>query len=157
MTWSCSRDVIMSSLCGMFWQSGVTCSYIRFARNPGESAAGIPDLYHKILAIMCSFRQPQVFTLWLGAVASGLTPIILNRVERGRPLLDPHAFSWTGSPQFFMDIPGSGPYICQKSADDVRRADVWRLLYLSLVVEDDLCYNSLSFTPWALFAEHHCA
>lgn len=110
-----------------------------------------PGLYYEILALMCGLRRPRISTLWLGAVASGLTPIILRRVRRGRPPLDANAFPWTGCPQSFMDIAGLGPYICEGSGNKVRRADVWRLLHLPPVVEDDLYYNNRPFTPWEPF------
>ncbi|KGQ01717.1 hypothetical protein PAAG_11565 [Paracoccidioides lutzii Pb01] len=156
ITLSCSLEVVISILCGMFWESDVTCNMVSPWLHPilrevpeGQGIARTPGLYHEILAIMCSFRRPQVFTLWLGAVASGLTPTILCQVARGRPPLDANAFPWTGCPQSFMDVPGSGSYICEGSTDKVRRADVWRLLHLPPVTEDDLHYESRPFTPWA--------
>jgi hypothetical protein len=45
-----------------------------------------------------------------------------------------------------MDVAGVGPYL---SKGGVRRADVWRLLHLPPVVDDDLHYDSRPFTPWA--------
>lgn len=50
-----------------------------------------------------------------------------------------------------MDIAGLGPYIYGGSGDKVRRADIWRLLYLPPVIEDNLYYNSRPFTPQAPF------
>jgi hypothetical protein len=140
----------------MFWEADVTCNmvspWLHPILNEVPEAKGIvdtPGLYHEILAFVCCFRRPRVSTLWLGAVASGLTPVILRRVGRGRPPLDANAFPWTGCPQLFMDIAGSGPYICEGSDNKVRRTDVWRLLYLPPIVEDDLYYSSRPFTPWA--------
>jgi hypothetical protein len=158
MTLSCSPEAIISSLCGMFWEPDVTCNMVSPWLHPilnevpeGKGIVDTPGLYHEILAIVCGLRQPRISALWLGAVAGGLTPAILQRVRRGRPPLDANAFPWTGCPQSFMDIPGSGPYVCDGSDDKVRRADVWRLLYLPPVVEDDLYYNGRPFTPWAPF------
>ncbi|KAK2811595.1 hypothetical protein FQN50_001937 [Emmonsiellopsis sp. PD_5] len=161
MTLSCSSDVVISILCGMFWEPDVTCNIVSPWLHPilreipaSPQIAQTPGLFHELLAIICSFRQPQVFPLWLGAVASGLTSTIIRQVARGRPPLDAHAFPWTGCPQSFMDIPGSGSYIvCEGSADKVRRADVWRLQYLPPVIEDDLHYNCRPVTPWAPFGD----
>jgi hypothetical protein len=114
-----------------------------------EGISSTRGLYYELLAIICSFRQPRISSLWLGAVTSGLTPTILRRIQRGRPPLDANAFPWTGCPQSFMDIAGSGPYVTDGSEDSVRREDVWRLLYLPPVVDDDLHYNCRPFTPWA--------
>jgi len=158
MALSCNAEVVMSSLCGMFWEADVTCNLVSPWLHPilnevseGKEIIKTPGLYYEILAIICGLRRPQISALFLGAAASGLMPTILRRIRRGRPPLDGNAFPWTGCPQSFMDIPGSGPYICEGSGDKVRRADVWRLLYLPPVVEDDLYYNSRPFTPWAPF------
>ncbi|EER25739.1 hypothetical protein CPC735_041830 [Coccidioides posadasii C735 delta SOWgp] len=158
MTLSCSPETVISALCGMFWEPTVTCNMVSPWLHPifqeipkSPKFSSTPGFYYEILAVICSFRQPRIFTLWLGAVTSGLAPIILRRVERGRPPVDPNAFPWTGCPQSFMDLPGSGPYISNKSSDKVQRADVWRLLYLPPVVDDELYYNNPPFTPWAPF------
>lgn len=50
-----------------------------------------------------------------------------------------------------MDLPGTGPYIWNESSDGVQRADVWRLLYLPPVVDDELYYNNRPFMPWVPF------
>ncbi|CAG8982684.1 hypothetical protein HYALB_00000963 [Hymenoscyphus albidus] len=158
MALSCNPEVVISSLCGMFWEAGVTCNLVSPWLHPilnevpeGKGIIETPGLYHEILAIISGLRRPRMTALFLGAAASGLMPIIFGRIRRGRPPLDANAFPWTGCPQSFMDVPGSGPYICEGSNDKVRREDVWRLLYLPPVVEDDLYYNSRPFTPWAPF------
>jgi hypothetical protein len=160
ITLSCNAEVVISSLCGMFWEADVTCNLVSPWLHPilnevpeGKGIIETPGLYYEILAIMCGLRRPQIAALFLGAAASGLMPTILRRISRGRPPLDAHAFPWTGCPQSFMDIPGSGPYICEGPGDKVRRADIWRLLYLPPVVEDDLYYNNRPFTPWAPFGD----
>jgi hypothetical protein len=48
-----------------------------------------------------------------------------------------------------MDVAGSGPYIIEGSEESVRKEDVWRLLHLPPVIDDDLYYNNPPFTPWA--------
>ena len=158
MALSCNPEVVISSLCGMFWEADVTCNLVSPWLHPilnevpqSKEIVETPGLYYEILAIICSLRRPRISTLFLGAAASGLIPIILRRIRRGRPPLDANAYPWTGCPQSFMDIPGSGPYVHEVSGDKIRRADVWRLLYLPPVVEDDLYYNSRPFTPWAPF------
>ena len=161
---SCNPEVVISSLCGMFWEPNVPCNMVSPWLHPilyevpeAREIAESPGFYHEILALICDFRTPEITPLWLGAVASGLTETVLTRVARGRPPLDANAFPWTGSPQSFMDIPGSGPYIY--GDEKVRRRDAWRLLYLPPVVEDDLYYNSRPFSPWEPFGDttaHNC-
>ena len=103
----------------------------------------------ELTTIMCAIRRPKLSVLWLGAVISGLAPRILDFVKGGAPPLDPSAFAWTGCPQSFMDLAGSGPYFQTKaSGEEIQRADAWRLLFLPTVVEDDLHYENYPFAPW---------
>lgn len=64
--------------------------------------------------------------------------------------IDDNASPWTGCPQSFMDLPGTGPYLHNGV---VRREDVWRLLHLPPVLIEDgsdhLRYRRHPFTPWA--------
>src|SRR4051794_18873574 len=103
MALSCNPEAVISSLCGMFWEADVTCNmvspWLHPILNEVPEAKGImdtPGLYHEILALVCCFHRPRISALWLGAVASGLTPAILRRVGRGKPPLDSNAFPWTG-------------------------------------------------------------
>lgn len=106
----------------------------------------MPGLYAEILAVICSICRPSICALSLGAVVSGLTPIILRRVQRGRPPLGPVAVPWTGCPQSFIDLVGEGPYV--DANQQITRTDVWRLLHLPTTVEDELSYNYRPCTPW---------
>lgn len=158
---SCCPELIMSTLCGMFWEPDVPCNLVSPWLHPilsevrdAETIAAKPGSYHEILGIICGFRRPQICSLWLGAVISGLTPKILRLVERGKPPLNLLAFPWTGCPQTFMDTPGSGPYVHgDASGDKVERADVWRLLHVLPLEEDDYGYHNRPTTPWAPFGK----
>lgn len=120
--------VLMSSLCGMFWQPEITCDMVSPWLHPilnevpfANEFSGTPGFYPELLGIMCTFRQPRISSLWLSAVASGLTSVVIRRIRRGRPPLDPNAFPWTGCPQSFMDVAGTGTYVyvrrhCSKSS-----------------------------------------
>jgi hypothetical protein len=99
MALSCNPEVVTPSLCGMFWESDITCNMVSPWLHPilnevpeGKVIVDTPGLYYKILTLMYGLCQPRISTLWLGAVVSGLTPIILRRVRRGRPPLDANAF-----------------------------------------------------------------
>ncbi|RAK95880.1 uncharacterized protein BO80DRAFT_449746 [Aspergillus ibericus CBS 121593] len=155
ITLSCNPETIISSLCGAFWEPGVPCNLVSPWLHPilievpeEKRIADLPGLYAELLAIVCGIRRPTISALWLGAVAGGLAPIILRRAKRGRPPLDPVAFPWTGSPQSFMDIAGTGPYFHGQRNEKIWRADVWRLLHLPTTEEDDLSYNYPPRTPW---------
>lgn len=104
--------------------------------------------YTEVLTVMCAMRCPDLAALWLGATLSGLSETIIQFLSDGTPPLDPNASAWTGCPQSFMDIPGSGSYVqSTASGEGISRADAWRLLYLPPAVDDDLSYNSSPFTP----------
>ncbi|KAL9628901.1 MAG: hypothetical protein Q9164_007107, partial [Protoblastenia rupestris] len=154
MTLSCTHSVIMSSLCGVFCPN-IPCNlvspWLHLVMNEVPMMEEIIDFkgrYHEILAIMCAIRRPNLSALWVGAVISGLVPRILDFVKSGAPPLDLNFFTWTGCPQSFMDIAGSGPYC--RTDEKIQRADAWRLLYLPTVVDDDLYYENYPFTPWEL-------
>ncbi|KAL8894851.1 MAG: hypothetical protein Q9207_008392 [Kuettlingeria erythrocarpa] len=156
MALSCNHSVIVSSLCGVFWEPRIPCNLVSPWLHPVmnevpimEEVINFKGRYHEILAIMCAIRRPKLSALWLGAVTSGLAPRILDFVKGGAPPLDPNAFAWTGCPQSFMDLAGSGPYFQTKaSGEKIQRADAWRLLFLPTVVEDDLHYENYPLAPW---------
>ncbi|KAI4138338.1 MAG: hypothetical protein LQ341_004716 [Variospora aurantia] len=153
---SCNHSVIVSSLCGVFWEPRIPCNLVSPWLHPVmnevpimEEVINFEGRYHEILAIMCAIRRPKLSVLWLGAVTSGLAPRILKFVKGGTPPLDPNAFAWTGCPQSFMDLAGSGPYFQTEAlGEKIQRADAWRLLFLPTVVEDDLHYENYPFAPW---------
>ncbi|KAK2867796.1 hypothetical protein FQN49_003464 [Arthroderma sp. PD_2] len=156
MAMSCHCRAVISSLCGVFWQQDVPCNLVSPWLHPILNE--IPDLssdpsfpaQNVLLAIICAIRCPPLAPLWFGATLSGLSSLIINLAGNGTPPLNPDASAWTGCPQSFMDMPGSGSYYIQTSSDNkiISRADVWRLLYLPPVVEDGLYYNSPPFSPW---------
>ncbi|MCJ1386666.1 hypothetical protein MMC17_009792 [Xylographa soralifera] len=156
MALSCNHNVITSSLCGVFWEPDIPCNLVSPWLHPvmkevpiREDIMNLTGRYHEILAIMCAIRRPKLSALWLGAVISGLATIILSFVKSGTPPLDPNAFAWTSCPQSFMDLAGSGLYSQTDASDEmIRRVDAWRLLYLPSIVDDDLHYERLPFTPW---------
>ncbi|OJD24938.1 hypothetical protein ACJ73_03699 [Blastomyces percursus] len=118
MALSCHRNVVVSSVCGVFWEPHVACNMVS------------PWLHPVLVELQTQSRYIENDT-W----------ICWQWISSPRPrrfLLD-----WL--PQSFMDTPGSGPYA---TTVGISRADVWRLLYLPPVVEDDLHYNTPPFTPW---------
>lgn len=153
MTLSCSPEVMMSTLCGSFWEAGVPCNLVSPWLHPvleevlGDASV-INDHDQELLGLLGAIRRPTVSALWIGAVISGLGPKIVRKVMSGRPPLDSLAFPWTSCPQSFMDIPGSGPYSCE-DLEYISRPDVWRLLHLPSAEHDDLCYEFRPTTPWA--------
>ncbi|KMQ41313.1 hypothetical protein HL42_7998 [Trichophyton rubrum] len=153
MTMSCAHSVTVSSLCSVFWEPEVCCNLVSPWLHPVLKE--IPNNYSgslsldEIIPLLCALRCPNLAALWLGATLSGLSSTVVELVGSGTPPLDTNGAPWTGNPQSFMDVPGSGPYIQFDSLQDkLFRSDAWRLLYLPAAVEDDLQYNSPPFSPW---------
>lgn len=72
MALSCNPEVVISALCGMFWEPNITCNMVSPWLHPileeipeSQRFSTAPGFYYEILAIMSSFRQPRLFTLWL--------------------------------------------------------------------------------------------
>lgn len=128
MTLSCSPEVMMSTLCGSFWEADVPCNLVSPWLHPvleevlGDASV-TNDRDQELLALLGVIRRPSVSALWIGAVISGLGPKIIQKVRRGRAPLDSLAFPWTSCPQSFMDIAGSGPYACEDH-EYISRPDV---------------------------------
>ncbi|KAJ5219967.1 hypothetical protein N7468_009171 [Penicillium chermesinum] len=154
---SCNYSVLISSLCGSFWEPSIACNLVSPWLHPilekVPRATGIAEnagRYHEIIALLCGMRRPRLKGLWEGAALSGLVPKVIDLVKSGTPPLDPNGFPWTASPQTFMDSCGAGPYFYRRASGDnaIRRSDAWRLLYLPTSADDGLYYNSLPFSPW---------
>lgn len=155
MALSCSLNVVMSSLCGVFWDTNVSCNlvspWLHFILHEipnGIGIANVFDRYHEVLAFICAKRCSSLSALWLGAAIGGLVSRVLKFVESGIPFLDHNAFPWTGCSQSFMNVSSLGPYFIPNSSnEDITRADVWQILYLPSIVDDDLHYEHRPFAP----------
>ncbi|PKY08595.1 hypothetical protein P168DRAFT_286710 [Aspergillus campestris IBT 28561] len=157
LTLSCNHSVIMSSLCGSFWEPSIPCNLVTPWLHPilnevsqRPEILNTPGRYAEIVALICGIRRPRLSSLWIGAAISGLIPKITALVKGGTPPLDPNGYPWTGCPQGFMDLAGSGPYLYRNPSNQnlIRRVDIWRLLYLPVLEDDGLYYESLPFSPW---------
>lgn len=150
MTLSCSPEVMISTLCGSFWQPDVPCNMVSQWLHPVLEEVlydATESKFQELVAMIGAIRRPNLGAFWIGAAVSGISPKLLQRVRRGKPPLDSNAFPWTGAPQSFMDVAGSGPYTWDHH-EYISRPDVWRLLHLSPTEEDDLSYEYRPMTPW---------
>ena len=100
MALSCNFHVTTSSLCGVFWEPGITCNLVSPWLHPvlnelreKLTSDGSPT-YTETLCIMCALRRPSLAALWLGATLSGLAPMVIDFVTSGTPPLDPSASAW---------------------------------------------------------------
>lgn len=104
------------------------------------------DRDHEILALIGAIRRPNIGALWMGAVAGGLAPKIIQKAMQGQPPVDALAFPWTGCLQSFMNTAGSGPYT-HGNPEYISSSDVWRLLHLPQTEDDDLLFNRRPQAP----------
>lgn len=107
MTLSCSPDVMISTLCGSFWEPDVPCNLVSQWLHPVLEQVFCDDEEGKgqeVFALIGAIRRPSVSALWIGAAASGICPKLLQKVITGRPPLDLAAFPWTSAPQSFMEM-----------------------------------------------------
>lgn len=150
-----SRDVIISSLCGILWDPRVPGNLASpwlqplWDLNDIKGVQGIRGRYSEVLALICARRAPNIAFLSIAASISGLAYKIWDQVRSGQPPLERHAYAWTGVPQSFMDVAGEGKYLKVCFAEEyIRRSDCWRLRKLPPIVDDDLYYGIGPFTPW---------
>lgn len=153
MTLSCSPEVVLSALCGSFWEPEVPCNFVSpWLHSPfNEILKGRHiemDRDYEILALIGAIRRPNIGALWMGAVAGGLAPKIIQKTIKAQPPIDALAFPWTGCLQSFMDTAGSGPYT-HGHPEYISRRDVWRLLHLPQTEDDELLFNRQPQAPWA--------
>ncbi|KAJ5910969.1 uncharacterized protein N7473_000272 [Penicillium subrubescens] len=83
ITLSCSPEVIISALCGSFWKPDVPCNLVSSWLHPVlNEVLGIASFTmghdQGILALVGAIRRLGLSALWIGAVASGLGPVVLK-------------------------------------------------------------------------------
>ncbi len=162
MTLSSMPTFMSSALWGVFWEPGVDCNLV----SPWYDAILdvvrplVDDGDLEILGHILALRRPNIAPLWYGILACGQTKVTraivrfletLQTPMMLRPV--PEVAVWTRSPQSFMDLGGSGPYI-QETTDQrlVSRADVWRLRHECWDAEaEGLYFRNPPFSPWPPF------
>ncbi|KAL6881111.1 hypothetical protein J3F83DRAFT_33098 [Trichoderma novae-zelandiae] len=123
-----------SALWSVFWEPEIDCNLasswctpIIHVVQPLIESDDLETLAHVLVQ-----RRPGVAPLWYGLLACGGTTETVSAIV---PFLEklytfvptkfmPEAAVWTDSPQSFMDLPGSGPYL---EGNQISRADLWRL------------------------------
>ncbi|KAM6516676.1 hypothetical protein FALCPG4_014851 [Fusarium falciforme] len=159
MTLSSNPVFLSSTLWAVFWEPGVECNLVSPWCDPIIDVVkplvdrGELEMLSHVLAL----RRPNVAPLWYGIAACGRTKTILAIVPflqslytpvPSRPI--PEVAAWTGSPQSFMDLRGSGAYL--QAGDQVARADVWRLRHECWDVEPEGApFRNPPMCPWPPF------
>ena len=152
----CNPRGLVSNLCGLFWEPGVTCNVTSAWLHPpleelplASGIGGCGKSYHEALVKISAMRRPEIAPLWLGASLCGTLSIVLNNVKTGLPVIDPDASAWAGSFQSFIDYP---PNRLHQHSTQINRADIWRLMYIA---NEDLEYANPPLSPWEPFGKLH--
>ncbi|OIW27050.1 hypothetical protein CONLIGDRAFT_601903 [Coniochaeta ligniaria NRRL 30616] len=159
MTLSSNPIFLSSALWGIFWEPGVDCNLVGPWCDPiidvVEPLVDKGDL--ETLAHVFALRRPTIAPLWYGIAACGQTKTItaivpflktLHAPTPARPI--PEVAAWTGAPQSFMDLCGSGPY--EQGGSQVAREDVWRLRHECWDLEPEgTPFRNPPMSPWPPF------
>lgn len=163
MTLSSNPRFLSSALWSIFWEPGVDCNAvspwcdgIREVLEPLVKSRNFELLGH-VLAL----RRPNHAALWYAIVLFGRTTFLeslipflktLETPTPARPI--PDVAFWTGVPQSFMDLRGSGPYL--REDNTISRADVWRLRHECWEVEPEgRPFRSTPLLGWPPFGVIH--
>jgi hypothetical protein len=156
LTLGCNPRGLVSNLCGLFWEPGVTCNVASAWLHPplkelplAPGIEGCGRSYNETLVKISAIRRPEIAPLWLGASLCGTLPIILSNVKTGLPIMDPDASAWAGSFQSFIEYPTTRS---RQHSTQIHRADIWRLMYITN--ENFGCANP-PLSPWQPFGELH--
>ncbi|PTB80390.1 hypothetical protein M440DRAFT_1388686 [Trichoderma longibrachiatum ATCC 18648] len=133
MVLSSNPTFLGSALWSVFWEPAIDCNLASSWCTPiiQEIQPLIESEDLETLSHVLAQRRPGVAPLWYGLLACGITDTVsaivpfLEKLYTHVPTkFMPEVAVWTDSPQSFMDLPGSGPYV---EENKVSRADVWRL------------------------------
>lgn len=147
-----------SALWSVFWEPEIDCNLASAWCDP------IIDVIQPLingedfetLGHVLALRRPEVAAMWYGLVACGTTETILAIVPYLETLhtpvpakLMPEVAAWTNTPQSFMDLTGSGPYL---QDNHISRADLWRLRHEYWNAwRDGVHFRHLPTTPFRPF------
>ncbi|UKZ85030.1 uncharacterized protein TrAFT101_000908 [Trichoderma asperellum] len=158
MALSSNPTFVASALWSVFWEPEVDCNLVTPWFDPiiDVLLPLIEDENLEMVGHMLALRRPGVAPLWYGLLACGTTETVLAIVPYLKTLntrvptkLMPEVAVWTDSPQSFMDLTGSGPYL---QGSQISRADAWRLRHECCNAwKDGAHFRYLPTTPFRPF------
>lgn len=164
MTLSSNPLFLSSALWGIFWEPGIECNLVSAWLKPIHDIVGplVQGGDVERLAHLLALRCPAVSPLWYGVLACGETKVFrkiprflatLQTPSIYRPV--PEVAAWTRSPQSFMDLCGTGPYLAvSMDTHYVERADVWRLRHEFCGIEpSEIPFRNTPLCPWPPFGK----
>ncbi|OAA55935.1 hypothetical protein SPI_08142 [Niveomyces insectorum RCEF 264] len=159
LTLSSNPLFLSSALWSIFWEPGVDSNHVSAWLAPIHEIVEplVRSGSLERVAHLFALRRPTVSPLWYGILACGKTKLLqatlrflvtLHTPWLCRPV--PEVAVWTRSPQSFMDVRGTGPYLDDEGC--VRRADVWRLRHEFWESEpNSVAFRQPPFCPWPPF------
>jgi len=159
MALSSHPNFLSSALWGIFWEPRVDCNLVTpwfdaiiEVVRPLINGGDLEMLGHVLAP-----RRPNIAPLWYGIAACGPTKTLNSIIPFLEMLLTPvpwrpipEVAAWTGSPQSFMDLSGSGPYV--QEGGQVGRIDVWRLRHECWDLEPEgIVFRRAPMCPWPPF------
>ena len=158
MALSSNPQFLSSVLWGIFWEPDIDCNLVSAWCEPIVRVVRplIENGKTELLAHIFAQRRPNIAPLWYGTLACGRTRVFNTIIGYLKTLRPPTPYrpmaetaAWTGSPQSFMDVGGSGPYL---TGIQVTRADVWRLRHeCSSMNGHDIAFRNPPLCPWQPF------
>lgn len=127
LTLSCNTRGLLSLLSSVFYEPGIPCNVVSPWTQATFAVLDSVEGSH-LLGYILMNRVPQVSFLWLGGIITGTQKNILREGRYGITSIEPHAASWCGVTQSFIQAPVSQPLITNGA---LSRSDECRLLYLS--------------------------
>ncbi|RFU78777.1 hypothetical protein TARUN_3483 [Trichoderma arundinaceum] len=133
MVLSSNPAFFASALWAVFWEPEIDCNLVSSWCDPIIDIVKplIEAENFELLGHVLALRRPGVGALWYGLAACGATETILAIVPFLQTLHTPvparllaEVSIWTDTPQSFMDLSGSGPYL---QGNQISRADLWRI------------------------------
>ncbi|KAF4634578.1 hypothetical protein G7Y89_g3525 [Cudoniella acicularis] len=129
MTLSSNPQFLSSALWSTFWEPDVDCNLVSpWCDGIIEILAPLITNDLELLAHTLALRRPSLAPFWYGALLFGRTKLTERLIPflktqqaptPARPI--PEVALWTGFPQSYMDICGSGPYL--REDNTISRAD----------------------------------
>ncbi|KAM5434694.1 hypothetical protein MferCBS31731_006640 [Microsporum ferrugineum] len=140
---SCNTRGLLSLLSSVFYEPRIPCNAVSpWLQSIFAVLDSVEDNY--ILAYILMNRVPHVSFFWLGGIIMGTGKNILRDGRYGIASIEPHAASWCGVTQSFIQEPVSEP---PSTNGSLLRSDECRLLYLSQVERQ----RGWPLTPWMPF------
>ncbi|EGD94335.1 hypothetical protein TESG_01855 [Trichophyton tonsurans CBS 112818] len=143
LTLSCNTRGLLSLLSSVFYEPGIPCNAVSPWMQATFAVLDSVEESH-LLGYILMNRVPQVSFLWLGGIITGTQKNILREGRYGVTSIEPHAASWCGVTQSFIQAPVSQPLITNGA---LSRSDECRLLYLSQAELN----RGWPLTPWMPF------